>query len=93
MFNISIKNIQEKINILTKEDIASFAMKYNVFFSRNELDFIYSFIKNNNQEVLKNPKAFNIDLYKNKFSEENFKKLKNLYNKYSGYLNLIQLND
>lgn len=93
MFNISIKEIKEKINYLSKKDIADFACKYNIFLSRNELDFIYDFIKNNNQEILNNPKNFNLNLYKNKFSEENFTKLNNLYNKYIGYLNLINLTD
>ena len=93
MFNISIKEIKEKIKKLTKEDIVNFSFKYNVFLSKNEIDFVYDFIKNKNQEILNNPKSFNLNLYKDKFSQENFIKLTNLYNKYSGYLNLIRLTD
>ena len=93
MFNINIKDIKEKIKTLTKKDIADFAMKYNVFLSKPELEFVYDLVKNNNQEILNNPKKFNLNKYKSAFSEENYLKLNNLYNKYSTYLNLIQINN
>jgi len=93
MFNISKKEINEHIKKLTKEDILEFATKYNIYLSKNELDFIYSFVKNNNQEIINNPKSFNLNNYKNHFSENNFQKLNILFNKYSNYLNLINLTD
>ena len=79
-------------NKLTKEDIIAFAKKYQVYLNKQELDFVYQFIKNNNSEVLNNPKSFNLNKYKNNFTEENYNKLNTLYNKYSNYLSLIQLN-
>lgn len=93
MFNVSVSEIKEKLKKLTKEDIVNFAFKYNVFLSKKEIDFVFDLVKNKNQELLNNHKSFNLNLYKNNFSEENFKKINNLYNKYSGYLNLIQLTD
>ena len=92
MFNISKKNIIENIKKLTKEDIFNFASKYNIFLSNNELEFVYNFVKTNTS-LLNNPKSFNLNLYKDKFTKNNFDKLTNLYNKYSNYLNLIELTD
>lgn len=91
MFNISIKKIEEEIRKLNKEDIINYSKKYNVYLNKKELDFIYSFIKNNHREFLNNPQSFNLANYKSNFSEENYVKLNNLYNKYSSYLKLIQL--
>ena len=91
MFNINVRDLQEKIKILTQKDIFDFATKYNIYLNKSELNFVYNFVKNNNQEILNNPKSFNLSLYKKEFSEENYTKLINLYNKYSNYLNLIKL--
>lgn len=93
MFNIKKNEINEHIKKLTKEDIFSFASKYNLYLSKEELEFVYSFVKNNNQNIINNPKSFNLNNYKNKFSENNFQKLSNLYKKYSDYLNLLNITD
>lgn len=74
--------ITSYINRLKKEDIMNFANKNNLTVSDDEIDFVYSFIKNNHQEVLKNPESFDIALYKNKFSSDNYNFLKNLIDKY-----------
>lgn len=74
--------ITSYVNKLKKEDIINFAHKNNLVVSDQEIDFVYSFIKNNHQEVLKNPNAFNLDLYKNQFSNDNYIFLKNLIDKY-----------
>lgn len=70
------------INNLKKEDIIKFANKNNLYISDHEVEFLYSFIKNNHKEVLKNPKSFDITLYKEHFSNDNYIFLSNLIDKY-----------
>lgn len=70
------------INQLKKEDIIAFAKKNNLTVTNKEIDFIYSFIKNNHEEVLKNPQSFDITPYKGEFSNDNYLFLKNLIDKY-----------
>ena len=79
MFNI----IERYINNLNKEQVNNFALNNNINLSGLELDFVYVFVKKNYKEILKNPSLLNIDRYKNKFSEENFIKIKKLFNEYS----------
>ena len=67
---------------LTKEDINKFALSKNCSLSKDELDFTYTFIKNNWQNILKNPNSFNIDKYKNYYSEQNFIKVKKVFQEY-----------
>lgn len=78
MFNI-VDRYMRNISI---EDINNFAKKKNIDLSNEELDFTYSFVKKNYQEILKNPKLFNIDRYKHKYTEENFDKIKKVFNEY-----------
>lgn len=78
MFNI----IDRYASSLTAEDIDKFAKSKNVYLSEEELGFTYSFIKKNYKEIISNPKMFDIDRYKNKFSEENFNKIKKVYTEY-----------
>ena len=78
MFNI----IERYINKMSKDQINDFAKKNEIYLSGLELDFLYVFIKKNYKEVLSNPALLNIDRYKNKFSDENFVKIKKLYNEY-----------
>ena len=67
---------------MTKEDINNFAIKKGCNLSDDELDFTYFFIKKNWQDILKRPNLFNIDKYKNHYSEDNFKKIKQVYKEY-----------
>ncbi len=78
MYNI----IERYIKNLSKEQVNNFALKNNVNLSGLELDFLYVFIKKNYKEVLANPSILNLDRYKTKFSEENFVKIKKLFNEY-----------
>ena len=82
--------ITNYINNLTKDDLNNFAIKKNIFLSNNELNWTYSFIKNNYLNIINNPNAFNIELYRNNYSEENYNKIKKVFNeyfsKYSHYL-------
>jgi len=78
MYNI----IERYIKNLSKEQVNNFALKNNVNLSGLELDFLYVFIKKNYKEILANPNLLNLDRYKTKFSEENFVKIKKLFNEY-----------
>lgn len=78
MYNI----IERYIKNLSKEQVNNFALKNNVNLNGLELDFLYVFIKKNYKEVLANPSLLNLDRYKTKFSEENFVKIKKLFNEY-----------
>ena len=68
---------------LTREDVSNFAIKKNVNLSSGELDFTYSFIKKNWEQVIKNPKLLNLERYKNNYNPENFTKIVKLFNEYS----------
>ena len=74
--------ITSYVSRLKKEDICHFAKKNNLVVSDEEIDFVYSFIKEHHQEVLKNPDHFDLAVYKNHFSNENYAFLKNLIDKY-----------
>lgn len=78
MFNI----IDKYMNNLTREKVNDFALSKNVCLSEEELTFTYEFVKKNYREMLKNPSLFDIDRYKNRFSEENFHKIKKVYTEY-----------
>lgn len=78
MFNL----ISRYMNKITKEDINNFALNKNIYLSDDELLFTYEFIKKNWNQILSNPNMLNLDRYKNKYSEENFRKIKILFNEY-----------
>ncbi len=79
MYNLILK----VMNRLTKEDVENFAISKNINLTNEELAFTYDFIKKNWEQVLNNPNLLNLDRYKDKFSEENFIKIKKLFNEYS----------
>ena len=93
MLNFKKSEIENHIKNISKEDIFKFAEKYNIYLSKKELDWTYSFVKNNYNKFIDNPKSLNLNNYKSNFSEINFNKLTNLYNKYSNYLNIIKITD
>ena len=86
MYNI----IERFIINMKKEDINNFAISKNINLSSEELEFTYNFIKKNYQTMLKNPKLFNIERYRNNYTEENFNKIVKVYQeyfqKYANYL-------
>ncbi|MEG0976971.1 MAG: hypothetical protein RSF02_00275 [Bacilli bacterium] len=86
MYNI----IERYMAKLTIEDINNFAISKNANLSEDELKFTYDFLKKNWKEIIKNPNIFNIDRYKDKYSKENFIKIKQLYldyfNKFAAFL-------
>lgn len=78
MFNI----IERYINKITKEDVKVFATKKGANLSPEELNFTFDFIKKNWRDVLKNPNLFDLNRYKNHYSEDNFYKIKQVFNEY-----------
>ncbi len=81
--------IEKYMNNLTKENFNLLANKKNIFFSNEELEFSFNFIKKNWNQIFSNPASFDITKYKNNFTNDNFIKIKNLYieslNKYGHY--------
>lgn len=78
MYNI----IELYINKLRKEDVSNFAISKSVYLSNEELDFTYDFIKKNWKDIVKNPNLFDIYRYKNKYTPENFNKIKKVFQEY-----------
>ena len=83
--------IERFINNLTKEKVLDFAISKDINLNEQELDFVYKFITKNYKTILSNPTLLNMELYKNKFSEENFSKIKKLIDEYyTKYHNVIK---
>ncbi len=82
--------IERYINNLTIHDLNNLAISKGIGLSNDELEFSYQFIKKNWKTILSNHGVFDIDKYKNNYSEENFIKIKKLIKeytiKYSNYL-------
>ncbi len=78
MYNL----IEKYMRSFKKEDVKNFALQKRVNLTEEELNFTYEFIKKNWQDILKNPKALQLERYKNKFSEENFNKIKKIFDEY-----------
>lgn len=70
--------IERYINNLTIHDLNNLAISNNILLSNEELSFAFEFIKKNWQTILANHGVFDIDRYKDRFSEENFYKIKKL---------------
>ena len=77
--NSMLKNYIAKLN---KEQIISFALMHNIVLNDEEVNFTYSFIKNNWEELFKNYDQFNIDAYAKYYTKENFPKIKVLFQEY-----------
>lgn len=71
-------------------DLNNLAISKGIGLSNDELEFSYLFIKKNWMNILSNKGLFDIDKYKDKYSEINFNKIKSLYKelllKYGSYL-------
>lgn len=71
---------------LTPEDVKKFALKNKINLSPSELEFTYSFIKNNYSEILKDPDHFDFNQYQKHYTRENFAKIEALIKVYINYL-------
>ena len=82
--------IERYINNLSLHDLNNLAINKNINLSNEELTFSYNFIKTNWKNILNNHGIFDIEKYKDKFTEENFNKIKQLLKeslqKYSKYI-------
>lgn len=74
--------IEAYVSKLTKEDILSYGIKNNLTITNAELNFIFDFIKKNYKTILNDPHSFNLEDYKDKFSEENYLFLEKMISKY-----------
>ena len=79
MYNL----IKAYMGRMTIQDVNNFAISKNIILSAEELQFVYDFISKNWEQVVKNPKLLNLDRYKDRFSPENFEKIKKLFLEYS----------
>lgn len=75
--------IERYINNLTIRDFNNFATSKEINLSEDELNFTFEFVKKNWKTVLQNHGLFDIEKFKNKYSEENFIKIKQLIKEYS----------
>jgi len=75
------KIIKSYINHLTKDDIMLYAKNNNIFLNDNELNIIYSNIKNNYEELKINP-LYVLNKYKNELNINTYNKLYELYTIY-----------
>lgn len=86
MYNL----VEKYIKNMTILDVKNFALKKGADLSENELNFTFNFIKNNYQNILKNPSLLDLERYKDKYSKENYEKIVKVFNeynqKYSRYL-------
>jgi hypothetical protein len=82
--------IERYINNTSINDFNNLAISKGIIFTKEELDFSYNFIQKNWQNILSNKDLFDINKYQEKFTKENFIKIKKLYNelllKYSKYI-------
>lgn len=70
---------------LTKDKVKEVGLKNDIILNNNEVNFIYLYLKDNYQSLLRNKDNFSLEQYKTKFSEENFVKINNLIAKYINY--------
>ncbi len=82
--------IEKYIDNLSIGDVNLFLNKKNINLNRQELEFTYTYIKKNWNQILSDPNSFNFENYKNVYTSINYNKLNNLINeyraKYSKYL-------
>lgn len=82
--------IKRYMDNLSINDLNNLALSNGIVFSDKELEFSYEFVKKNWSSILSNKGLFDINKYKERFSDENFKKLNDLYKemlfKYGNYL-------
>ena len=80
---------KNKEKYITKENIIEFSLKQNVNLTDYEVDIIYDQIKNNIDNILKNPEDELLKI-KDKLSNTTYLKIEELYmfykNKYQDYL-------
>jgi len=86
MYNL----VKRYMSNLNQNQVREFAEKNNVHLSEEELLFTYEFIKKNWEIIFRNPALLKLERYKERFTEENYKKIEQLiqfyYQKYGHLL-------
>ncbi len=72
---MNIYLIREYVNRLRKEDVNNYALKQNIVLDNSEIDFIYSYIKNNYRKILSRDISLSLDEVKPKFRDSTYNKL------------------
>ncbi len=80
--------IKKYVDILTKEDILKFASLNDVELSSNEVDIIYSVIKNEWKTIVFDDYKIILNKYKNNFPVEKLKKIEELILLYKNKFNM-----
>ena len=71
--------IERYINNMSIHDLNNLEISKGIGLSNDELNFSYDFILKNWKNILSNKGMFDINKYQDKFSEDNFIKIKSLY--------------
>ena len=81
--------IEEYVNRMKKEDINKFALKQGIILNEEELDTIFTYVKNNYKTIIYgNPKEILLEV-KNKVSDVTYNKIENLYIKFKDKIDLF----
>ena len=66
---MNIYLIREYVNRLRKEDVNNYALKQNIVLDNSEIDFIYSYIKNNYRKILSRDISLSLEEVKPKLKD------------------------
>ena len=72
---MNIYLIREYVNRLRKEDVNNYALKQNIVLDNSEIDFIYSYIKNNYRKILNRDISLSLEEVKPKLRDSTYNKL------------------
>ena len=77
--------IYQYINKLTKDDIINFCNKNNIIINNEEVNIIYSYVKNDYKRFFNNPINV-LNEIKLKVNNNTFSEIMTLYNKYKNFI-------
>lgn len=81
--------IEEYVNRMQKEDVNKFALKQGIILNEEELNIIFTYIKNNYRTILYgNPKDILLEI-KDKVSPLTYNKIENLYMKFKDKIDIF----
>ncbi len=78
--------IEKYIERMSIYDFEKLCMKKDIYLSREELQFSYSFIKEHYKDILNNGKL-DITPYESKFTKEHYQQIQNLIKEYQDKIN------
>lgn len=77
------------MDLLTIEKLNEFGIKNDIHLNKSELDFIFSMVKENWEDILKDENKY-LNILQNNINSTDYEKIKNLViyykNRYKGYL-------